>query len=132
MPKLPKPPVPSALEAPPGRPGEGNGKVTPKEVAQEAGINVVGWIDERTQLSGVGRWMLFRKVPRNNWFYTFGSASMFAFLAQAVTGVFLAMYYKPDPAGGAYESVRHLTNEVFRSEERRVGKECRSRWSPYH
>ena len=32
-----------------------------------------------------------------------------------------------------------LTNEAFliadqtvRSEERRVGKECRSRWSPYH
>ena len=23
-------------------------------------------------------------------------------------------------------------NEGFRSEERRVGKECRSRWSPYH
>ena len=22
--------------------------------------------------------------------------------------------------------------EDFRSEERRVGKECRSRWSPYH
>ena len=22
--------------------------------------------------------------------------------------------------------------EVARSEERRVGKECRSRWSPYH
>ena len=22
--------------------------------------------------------------------------------------------------------------EVMRSEERRVGKECRSRWSPYH
>ena len=22
--------------------------------------------------------------------------------------------------------------EYFRSEERRVGKECRSRWSPYH
>ena len=21
---------------------------------------------------------------------------------------------------------------MFRSEERRVGKECRSRWSPYH
>ena len=24
------------------------------------------------------------------------------------------------------------TAAVFRSEERRVGKECRSRWSPYH
>ena len=23
-------------------------------------------------------------------------------------------------------------NELDRSEERRVGKECRSRWSPYH
>jgi len=22
--------------------------------------------------------------------------------------------------------------DIFRSEERRVGKECRSRWSPYH
>ena len=29
--------------------------------------------------------------------------------------------------GGGY--VNHST---FRSEERRVGKECRSRWSPYH
>ena len=24
------------------------------------------------------------------------------------------------------------TNIITRSEERRVGKECRSRWSPYH
>ena len=23
-------------------------------------------------------------------------------------------------------------NQLTRSEERRVGKECRSRWSPYH
>ena len=26
----------------------------------------------------------------------------------------------------------HLNVKVERSEERRVGKECRSRWSPYH
>ena len=25
-----------------------------------------------------------------------------------------------------------ISQEVGRSEERRVGKECRSRWSPYH
>ena len=25
-----------------------------------------------------------------------------------------------------------LTDKIQRSEERRVGKECRSRWSPYH
>src|SRR5690554_8158661 len=27
---------------------------------------------------------------------------------------------------------KHLYEAVIRSEERRVGKECRSRWSPYH
>ena len=26
----------------------------------------------------------------------------------------------------------HELGNVLRSEERRVGKECRSRWSPYH
>ena len=26
----------------------------------------------------------------------------------------------------------HFGNPSSRSEERRVGKECRSRWSPYH
>ena len=25
-----------------------------------------------------------------------------------------------------------INTDCFRSEERRVGKECRSRWSPYH
>ena len=28
--------------------------------------------------------------------------------------------------------VIHATDKLLRSEERRVGKECRSRWSPYH
>ena len=27
---------------------------------------------------------------------------------------------------------RTIVPVIFRSEERRVGKECRSRWSPYH
>ena len=30
------------------------------------------------------------------------------------------------------EIVSPRYNEDMRSEERRVGKECRSRWSPYH
>ena len=29
-------------------------------------------------------------------------------------------------------SIKMLQKKIFRSEERRVGKECRSRWSPYH
>ena len=33
-------------------------------------------------------------------------------------------------AGGRVISI--VADELSRSEERRVGKECRSRWSPYH
>src|SRR5947209_11881539 len=110
MPRLPAPPIPSILKPAPRRPGTSNGKAT----AAEAGLSVVDWIDERTALSGGVRWMLFRKVPRGvNWFYTLGSATMFAFLSQAVTGVFLAMYYRPDATGGAYESIRYITDQAF-------------------
>ena len=113
MPKLPAPPLPSALKPQPKRPGEGNGKPKPHETAAEAGIHAVDWVDERTSLSGGLRWLLFRKVPKGtNWFYTLGSATLFAFLSQAVTGVFLAMYYDPS-AIHAYESARYITNEVF-------------------
>ena len=31
-----------------------------------------------------------------------------------------------------YDLKRRETWDETRSEERRVGKECRSRWSPYH
>ncbi len=114
--KLPAPPLPAALKPQPKRPGTGNGRVGPLDQAAEAGITVVDWIDERTSLSGGVRWMLFRKVPKGtNWFYTLGSAAMFAFLSQAVTGVFLAMYYDPSPTR-AYESIRFITNEAFLGE----------------
>ena len=88
----------------------------PKEKLAEKGISTIDWLDERTSLSAGARWLMFRKIPKGtNWFYTLGSATMFAFLSQAVTGVFLAMYYDPS-ATRAYESVRYLTNEVFLGE----------------
>ena len=34
--------------------------------------------------------------------------------------------------GEAHMVPMDKTLKEFRSEERRVGKECRSRWSPYH
>ena len=33
---------------------------------------------------------------------------------------------------GAFRECTKLASKTIRSEERRVGKECRSRWSPYH
>src|SRR5215212_7077330 len=104
--RLPLPPLPASLNPRPKRPGEVE-KVRPLDQVKEAGISAADWVDERTALSGGLRWVMFRKVPKGtNWFYTFGSATLFAFLSQAVTGVFLAMYYRPDATGGAYESVR--------------------------
>lgn len=116
--KLPTPPVPSALNPPPKKPGTGDGAAQPSvvKVAQEIGISAVDWVDERTSLTGPARWMMFRKIPKGtNWFYTLGSSTMFAFLSQAVTGVFLAMYYQPS-VNGAYESARYITNEAFMGE----------------
>jgi menaquinol-cytochrome c reductase cytochrome b subunit len=112
MPRLPAPPLPKMLRPSPKRPGEDNGTQALDPI--DAGITVVDWLDERMALSGGLRWLLWRKVPRGiNWAYTLGSATLFAFLNQAVTGVFLAMYYRPDVAGGAYESIRNINDNVF-------------------
>ena len=112
MPRLPAPPLPKILRPGPAKPGESQtaGMLDPVE----GGITAVDWIDERLAISPLLRWLLFRKVPRGtNWAYTLGSATLFAFLNQAVTGVFLAMYYRPDASGGAYESIRNINDNVF-------------------
>jgi menaquinol-cytochrome c reductase cytochrome b subunit len=114
---MPKLPVPAPLRRP-SKPGEGDGRDGggPVEVAKEAGADVAGWVDERTGATGFLTGMLYRKVPKGtNWFYTLGSATLFAFAVQAITGVFLAFYYTPSPTE-AYSSVTHLTNEVFLGE----------------
>src|SRR2546429_8162699 len=41
-------------------------------------------------------------------------------------------YVRLDPYEGGKAVVAEAARNVARSEERRVGKECRSRWSPYH
>ena len=38
----------------------------------------------------------------------------------------------PDVRDGLKPVQRRVLYSMIRSEERRVGKECRSRWSPYH
>ena len=38
----------------------------------------------------------------------------------------------PPPATGSTPAGATASAPAARSEERRVGKECRSRWSPYH
>ncbi len=111
----------------PGKPGQGkrngasaNGDGEEKSVVaeklKEAPVDLVGWVDERTGATPFLTGMLLRKVPKGtNWFYTLGSATMFAFVVQALTGVFLAMYYTPSPVE-AYASITNITNDVFMGE----------------
>src|SRR3712207_6964006 len=47
-------------------------------------------------------------------------------------GVRVATRLSPRRLLRACQHVEHELGRVRRSEERRVGKECRSRWSPYH
>ena len=44
----------------------------------------------------------------------------------------IIFYDKPDGTEPVKEFLDSLDVKMRRSEERRVGKECRSRWSPYH
>ena len=57
------------------------------DMLKEGGTDLVGWVDERTGATPFLTGMLFRKVPKGtNWFYTLGSATLFAFVVQAITG----------------------------------------------
>jgi quinol-cytochrome oxidoreductase complex cytochrome b subunit len=72
----------------------------------------IDWLEERSGLVGGVKYFLFRKVPHDiGWFHTLGSATLTAFIIQALTGSILAMYYKPDP-NSAYESIQHITNDI--------------------
>mgnify|MGYP000987549895 CR=1 FL=1 len=50
------------------------------------------------------------------------------------SGTYLICTTNPDgtPNAGVFIFACVKNEDKYRSEERRVGKECRSRWSPYH
>ena len=83
-----------------------------QEQLKTVALYPLDWLEERSGLVGATKYFLFRKVPRDSgWFHTLGSATLTAFLVQAITGVVLAMYYKPDPAS-AYASIQFITNDL--------------------
>jgi menaquinol-cytochrome c reductase cytochrome b subunit len=86
--------------------------IGPKSPVIKVGEATYDYVDERSGVkTGLG-WFLFRNVPYGtSWFQTLGFLAMTLFGVQAVTGIFLAMYYKPDPSR-AYQSIDSITNEV--------------------
>jgi menaquinol-cytochrome c reductase cytochrome b subunit len=83
-----------------------------RERMEELVLYPLDWLEERSGLVGGVRYFLFRKVPGDiNWMQTLGSAALTAFLVQAITGVILAMYYRPTPTE-AYPSIQNITDHV--------------------
>jgi quinol-cytochrome oxidoreductase complex cytochrome b subunit len=69
------------------------------------------WFDERLGWRSVWETIFLRKVPKVNWFYTLGSATLFTAINQAVTGILLTIYYVPSP-DEAYASIQYITSQV--------------------
>lgn len=74
------------------------------------------WLDERAGLDQVWKALFERRIPEAKgavaWLYTLGSASLFVFGLQTLTGALLAMSYAPTP-DHAYDSVRYIDEHVF-------------------
>ncbi len=88
-------------------------KAQARREQMQAAVNFpLDWLEERSGLVGGVKYFLLRKVPGDtNWMQTLGSATLTAFIVQAVTGVILAMYYQPTPKG-AYSSIQNITDHV--------------------
>ena len=69
------------------------------------------WLDERIGFDDFYNNLLNRPEPRGNWWNTLGSASLFLFIMQVLTGIFLTVYYNPSP-DYAYASILYIMNEV--------------------
>jgi quinol-cytochrome oxidoreductase complex cytochrome b subunit len=70
------------------------------------------WLDSRLKLKAVERTLLDEPIPGGaSWIYVFGSATLFLFLLQAITGMFLAVYYAPTP-DHAYDSITFIETQV--------------------
>ena len=81
-------------------------------------------------VSFFGSMMTFIVVPWQMYQLT-GSSAMVGYIALAEFVPMFTLAF----VGGAladYVDKRMMLRLTERSEERRVGKECRSRWSPYH
>src|ERR1041385_1408776 len=96
-------------------------------------------------MSAIPTWVFAADASRTIWANASGAAALGAaslaalsertFNAEEPLGADIARLAETlPPTTQKYERLRDIGTSLVcaRSEERRVGKECRSRWSPYH
>lgn len=70
------------------------------------------WLDDRTGYREITRDALYERIPGGaKWRYVWGSTLVFAFVTQAITGIFLWMSYSPS-SRTAWESVYYIQYEM--------------------
>jgi ubiquinol-cytochrome c reductase cytochrome b subunit len=70
------------------------------------------WLDDRTGISEVVVPLMNHPIPpRHLWSYVFGSATLFCFILQVVTGVALSLLYQPS-SDNAYKSLVFINDQV--------------------
>lgn len=74
-------------------------------------VKLGDWLEERLGWRQVWAAIFLRKIPKVNWLYTLGSASLFVTINQIITGILLTIYYVPTP-DHAYDSVMYITTQV--------------------
>lgn len=71
------------------------------------------WVDQRLRLKPIEQTLLNEPIPGGaSWNYVFGSATLFLFVLQALTGMFLMLYYVP-ATDHAYDTVQYIQQEVW-------------------
>jgi len=75
------------------------------------GAQLGNWLDDRLAWRKVWEAIFLRKIPKVNWLYTLGSATLFLAFLQIFTGILLTIYYVPTP-DHAYDSVQYITTQV--------------------
>jgi ubiquinol-cytochrome c reductase cytochrome b subunit len=76
------------------------------------GRRIFRWFDRRTGLDALLREALDEPIPGGARFaYVFGSALLFIFISQVITGIFLALYYVPS-SDHAHTTVAYITKAV--------------------
>ncbi|MCH8928075.1 MAG: cytochrome b N-terminal domain-containing protein [Candidatus Marinimicrobia bacterium] len=74
---------------------------------------IINWVDERLHLKKGFKELLDEPLAEGvGWTHIFGSISLFLFILQAATGIFLSMFYAGTPEA-AHLSVNYIQNELF-------------------
>ncbi|MCH8271761.1 MAG: cytochrome b N-terminal domain-containing protein [Candidatus Marinimicrobia bacterium] len=75
--------------------------------------SVLNWLDDRLHIREGFKELLDEPLPEGvGWTHVFGSISLFLFVLQAATGIFISMFYAPTPEA-AHASVSYIQNELF-------------------